>query len=81
MMPQHVWSAAQREAVGKHLVKALAWTFFHTKQLTGRLPRALRPALMPPLRWAAGGGRREAQGVSGGACCLPSTHSVALVQG
>lgn len=45
---------AQQEAVGRHLVRALAWLFFRTKRLTGRLPRWARWALMPPLRWLSG---------------------------
>jgi hypothetical protein len=51
---------AEGEAVGKHLVRALAWLFFRTKRATGRLPRALRWLLMPLLRWFSGrllGGR------------------------
>jgi hypothetical protein len=34
--------------------RALAWLFFRTKRLTGRLPRWLRCPLMPPLRWLSG---------------------------
>lgn len=35
-------------------LRALAWLFFRTKRLTGRLPRGLRWLLMPPLRWLSG---------------------------
>ncbi|PSC69954.1 Sodium hydrogen exchanger 7 [Micractinium conductrix] len=52
--PLDIWSVAEREAVGKYLVKALAWLFFRTKRLTGALPRWLRWPLMPLLRWFSG---------------------------
>lgn len=51
---QGIWSVAEGEAVGKYLVRALAWLFFRAKRLTGRLPRWLRFLLMPPLRWFSG---------------------------
>lgn len=51
---QDIWSVAEREAVGRHLVRILAWLFFRTKRLTGGVPRGLRFLLMPPLRWLSG---------------------------
>lgn len=59
---QDLWSVAQQEAVGRYLVRALAWLFFRTKRLTGRLPRWARWTLMPPLRWLSGEGRGGGEG-------------------
>ena len=53
---------AEGEAVGKHVVRALAWLFFKSKRLSSRVghaPRALRWLLMPPLRWLSGGPRGQ----------------------
>ncbi|PRW44236.1 Sodium hydrogen exchanger 7 [Chlorella sorokiniana] len=52
--PLDIWSVAEREAVGRYMIRALAWLFFRVKRLTGRLPRWMRWLLMPPLRWLSG---------------------------
>ncbi|KAL4858875.1 Protein ACTIVITY OF BC1 COMPLEX KINASE 3 [Chlorella vulgaris] len=39
--PLDIWSVAEREAVGRHLVRILAWLFFRTKRLTGGVPRLI----------------------------------------
>lgn len=72
---QDIWSVAEGEAVGKHVVHALAWLFFRTKRATGHLPRPLRWLLMPPLRWFSGRMRQ----LRADSC--HSSHGLALVLG
>ncbi|GAB4814387.1 hypothetical protein N2152v2_001433 [Parachlorella kessleri] len=48
-----IWHLAEQEVVGRYTVRGLAWLFFNCKRMAGRLPRALRGLLRPPLRFVA----------------------------
>ena len=52
--PQDVWSAVEAEVSGGRAARLAAWAFVALKRASGRVPRALRPALLPPLRAASG---------------------------